>query len=93
MEYSLVVPTQYMWLVNIGLLIFIFIFYSSIMAGLNKKQVLYQYAAQDKLSLFSQSEKKYFHETSANISRLILLVKRFGFLILFTAILAVIFSH
>lgn len=93
MEYSLVVPTQYMWLINIGLLIFIFIFYKSIMDGLNKKQVLYQYAAQDKPSLFSQSEKKYFYETSANISRLILIVKRLGFFILFTAILAVMFSH
>lgn len=60
MEYSLVVPVQYTWLINIGLLIFIFIFYRSIMAGLNKKQVLYQYAAQDKPSLFSQSEKSIF---------------------------------
>ncbi len=40
MEYPLVVPVHYMWPINIGLLIFIFIFYRLIIAILNKKQVL-----------------------------------------------------
>lgn len=90
---SIIVSTKYLWFIDIAVIILAYLFYKSAISIFNKKQLLYQYAAQDKPSLFSQSEKRYFYETSSNIFKLTKLFRKWLIIILSMIVIAIIFSH
>lgn len=92
-EYSLRIPTKFLWIFDILLLLTGYIFYSCGIATFKKKQVLYQYAAQDQTSLFSENEKKYFDEMLVFLAKTTNLFNKWGFITLLTCVLSVIFNH
>lgn len=93
LEYSLRIPTKLLWIFDILLLLTGYMFYSCGIAVCKKKQVLYQYAAQDQTSLFSENEKKYFDEILVVLAKTTNIFNKWGSITLLTCVLSMIFNH